>query len=59
VPNPSKQYPWVTEMKPPGQDKWYPFNAYRDKDIAEAMAKIARKRQPKVPIRVRNINDPE
>ena len=54
---PSKQRPWIVEIRPPGtpihSSTWYEMEAFRDAETAEANANLMRKRSPDAQFRVR------
>jgi hypothetical protein len=45
---PSKQRPWVIEMRPPNATgfKWYELDAYRSEDEARLQLALMQKRAP-------------
>lgn len=57
---PSKQRPWIVEIRPPGTSvhtpEWFEMDAFRDAETAEANANLMRRRSPDAEFRVIHIN---
>jgi len=55
--NPSKRYPWMTEMYVERLEKWFPMEGFRDEDEAIDTMNRVKRRDPDIQVRVRNFND--